>query len=59
MGELVYQTLNHATTYFAFRMPRELGKYHWRIDGKDKLKPAFPRKAYGYERDSSIRIKAL
>ncbi len=38
MGELVYQTLNHANTYFAFRMPRELGEYHWRIDGKDKLK---------------------
>ena len=37
MGELVYQTLNHANTYFAFRMPRELGEYHWRIDGKDKL----------------------
>ena len=38
MGELVYQTLNHASTYFAFRMPRELEEYHWRIDGKDNLK---------------------
>ena len=38
MGELVYQTLNHANTYFAFRILRELEKYHWRIDGKDKLK---------------------
>ena len=37
MGELVYQTLNHASTYFAFRIPRELGEYHWRIDGKDRL----------------------
>ncbi|MDE0534328.1 MAG: hypothetical protein OXI01_23190 [Albidovulum sp.] len=38
MGELVYQTLNHASTYFAFRIPSELGEYHWRIDGKDRLK---------------------
>ena len=37
MGELVYHTLNHANTYFAFRIPRELEKYHWRIDGKDNL----------------------
>ena len=36
MGELVYQTINHASTYYAFRMPRELGQYHWRIDGKDR-----------------------
>ena len=37
MNELVYQTLNHADTYYAFRIPPELGKYHWRIDGKDRL----------------------
>ena len=37
MGELVYQTLNHADTYYAFRIPSELGEYHWRIDGKDRL----------------------
>ncbi len=29
MGELVYQTLKHADTYYAFRKPRELGEYHW------------------------------
>ena len=38
MGELVYQTLKHADIYFAFRKPRELAGYHWRIDGKDPLK---------------------
>ena len=37
MGELVYQTLNHADTYYAFRIPSELGEYRWRIDGKDRL----------------------
>lgn len=37
MGVLVYQTLNHADTYYAFRIPPELGEYHWRIDGKDRL----------------------
>ena len=37
LGELVYQTLNHADTYFAFRTPPELGEYHWRIDAKDRL----------------------
>ena len=37
MGELVYQTLNHADTYHAFRTPPELGEYHWTIDAKDPL----------------------
>ena len=37
MGELVYQTLNHSNIYYAFRIPSELGEYHWIIDGKDKL----------------------
>ena len=37
LGDLVYQTLNHAGTYYAFRLPRELGEYHWRIDGKDQM----------------------
>ena len=38
MGELVYCTLNHANTYYAFRMPQELGEYHWTIDAKEKSK---------------------
>lgn len=38
MGELVYLTLNHADTYYAYRNASELGKYHWRIDAKDRQK---------------------
>ena len=38
MGELVYNTLNHADLYFAFHRPRELGGYHWAIDAKNRFK---------------------
>lgn len=38
MGELIYNTLNHADMYFAIHRPRELGEYHWAIDAKDCLK---------------------
>jgi len=38
MGELVYNTLNHADIYYAFHRPRELSQYHWVIDAKDRSK---------------------
>jgi hypothetical protein len=38
MAELVYNTLNHTNIYFSFRMPSELGEYHWVIDAKDRSK---------------------
>lgn len=37
MGRLVYHTLNHMIAYHAFRIPCELGEYHWRIDAKDRV----------------------
>jgi hypothetical protein len=41
MVSVVYDALNHADTYFAFRRPQELASYHWTIDakGRDKLTP--------------------
>ena len=38
MSELVYNVLNHANLYYAFRIAKELGEYHWVIDAKDRNK---------------------
>lgn len=38
LGDLIYETLNHANTYFAFRFPQELGSYHWLVDAKERDK---------------------
>lgn len=34
--ELISTALNHSTMYFSQRIPRELGKFNWVIDGKDR-----------------------
>lgn len=36
MVELVYNVLNHANLYHAFRLWKELGEYHWIIDAKNR-----------------------
>ena len=38
MSELVYNVINHANLYYAFRISKELGEYHWVIDAKDRDK---------------------
>lgn len=38
MVELVYQALFEGNLYYSFRMPKELGAYHWVIDAKDRVK---------------------
>lgn len=37
MSELVYHTMNHANLFYCTRLPQELGSYHWRIDGKNRI----------------------
>lgn len=39
MSELVYTTLNNANLYYSFRLPQELGSYHWTIDAKSDGEP--------------------
>ena len=34
--ELIVTVLDHATMYFSQRIPKELEKFHWVIDGKDR-----------------------
>jgi len=34
LSELVYEVLNNANTYFAFREPKELASYSWVLDSK-------------------------
>lgn len=36
MFELVWQVVEHAINYYGQRRPKELGAFHWTIDGKDK-----------------------
>lgn len=36
MTELVYSVLYHADIYYAFRIPSELGEYHWTMDAKGR-----------------------
>lgn len=38
LNEVIYNVLNHADNYFAFRFPSELGAYHWVLDAKDRDK---------------------
>jgi hypothetical protein len=38
LNELIYNVLNLASTYFAFRLPAELAVYHWILDAKDRSK---------------------
>ena len=38
MVELVYNVLNNATLYHSLRLWKELGEYHWIIDGKERDK---------------------
>jgi hypothetical protein len=36
MFDLISAVIEHATLFYSQRMPRELGAFHWVIDGKDK-----------------------
>ena len=38
LNEVIYNVLNLADTYFAFRFPKELGSYHWVLDAKERDK---------------------
>jgi hypothetical protein len=38
LGTLIYDVINLCSTFFAFRLPKELASYHWTIDAKEKAK---------------------
>ena len=57
--ELIATVLDHSTMYFSQRIPQELGKFNWVIDGKDRNQTTDWEKWWSQVVKPSLQSKSL